>query len=190
MKNRILVWFSVAVWFSLNLTHSIYSQSLYVSEDGLISYVVPEGFVLTDVPYEFHDVINENYKMAYKESISDINPSILINTTIMDNNIVIDESIAHYQRELLSKIHTKVLIDGIRQFNTKNVNNVLEVFFLIEGLNDEKVINLIYYFQENLNLSSNRLWTMTFTFSYSEKSTYSPIAEKAARSFKIKRISN
>lgn len=159
-----------------------YSQNIYTSSDGLISYEVPQGFILSDIPVEYHTFIDPDYKMAYQESDYEVNPSILINLTIVNSSDLRDASFIYHQRDLLSSIYSKVTIESVTNFASENHPDILNVVFLSEE-NGIKFYNSIFYYFYNVNSLETLMWTMTCTYSYQDKNTYSIIFRNTAKTF-------
>lgn len=159
-----------------------YSQTVYKSEDGLINYQVPQGFKLSDVPKEYHNTINPDYKMAYRSSNTGVNPSILINVATIESNSLKDASFIYRQRDLLRETYPNVSIESVTSFSSTNHPDILNALFLVET-DDDKFYNSIYYFLYTLNSNETIMWTMTCTYSYKEKNLYSRVFKETAKSF-------
>lgn len=168
-------------FFSLD-ADELFGQTVYISDDGLITYTVPPGFKLTDIPVEYHDIIDPDYKMAYKESNSGVNPSILLNFTVVSSEVLQDASFIYLQRDLLGAIHSNADIENFTSLASDNHPNILNAVYLVES-NGVHFFNSIYYFFYELSRNETIMWTMTCTYSFQERDIYSNIFLNAAKSF-------
>jgi len=177
--------FPFFVFFLLQLTSAdvVKGQNLYTSYDGLFTYTVPEGFFLSNLSEEYQSAVGNNYKIAYSNSTTRVNPSILINVTIDKSSALLNTSFIHYQRHLLQQVYDNVTIESVSNFASKNHPDILQVKMLSED-NKVRFYNSIYYFFYKLNNRETLMWTMTCTYSYQEEIKYSPICIEAASSFK------
>jgi hypothetical protein len=174
--------FSIIFAFLFLETEELFCQTFYTSDDGLITYTVPSGFKLTDLPEQYHSVLDPDYKMAYKESNSGVNPCILLNVDIVSSEALRDASFIYHQRDLLSEIYSNVSIENVINFASDNHPDILNAHFLVET-NGVRFYNSIYYFFYNLNQNETIMWTMTGTYSYQERNTYSMMFKNSAKSF-------
>ena len=161
---------------------SVNGQQLYTSSEYGISYMVPDGFDLFEIPEEFRGMVSEDFLMAYRTSPTGINPSILINVDVIRSSDLDGGRMIHYQRELLSQtLGQSVEIENVENFASDEHPDILNAVFLVDA--QKPYYNSIYYFFYNFSSDELIMWTMTCTYSAEEKYHYETIFRETASTF-------